>query len=74
MPNPRQRYLQLYTALQKIAKEFLTAEELHRRSEKLYGLPYHEALEMAYDNMQNTAKAALRGIRRPKDTPDAPTP
>lgn len=56
----------MYDALQRIAKLFYTSEEIQRRGEALYGLPWQEVLEMTYDNMQQTARDALKGIRRPK--------
>ena len=44
-----QRY---YDALKRIAKAYMTTEQLQRRAEKMYGVSYHEALEMTYDNIQ----------------------
>ena len=55
-----------YDALRHIAKDFMTSDQLRRSAEKLYGLPFDEALEMAYDNMQDIAKRAVAGKRRPK--------
>jgi hypothetical protein len=37
-------------ALKAISKDFLTPEQLFKNSQKLYGLDYTEALEMAYEN------------------------
>jgi len=61
--TPAQRY---YDVLKHIAKDFMTADELRKNAEGRYGLPYAEALEMAYENMQRTAKEALQGRRRPR--------
>ena len=58
-----QRY---YDALKRIAKAYMTTEQLQRRAEKMYGVSYHEALEMTYDNIQQEAIDAIRGKRRPK--------
>lgn len=55
-----------YDALKSISKDFMTTEQLRRNSEKLYGLPFEEAMEMAYDNMQAIATQAIKGKRRPK--------
>jgi hypothetical protein len=41
----------------------LSPEKLRKNSEKQYGLDYEEALEMSYDNIQNRAKFALKGIK-----------
>lgn len=56
-----------YYALRRIAKEYMTTEQLKRRAEKQYGVSYHEALEMSYDNIQGCAADAIRGKRRPKN-------
>lgn len=56
-----------FAVLRRIAKEYQTTEELRRHSLKQYGLPYEEALEMAYQNLQAEAARAIRGRRRPKD-------
>jgi hypothetical protein len=56
-----------YDALKRIAKAYMTTEQLQRRAEKMYGVSYHEALEMTYDNIQQEAIDAIRGKRRPKD-------
>lgn len=55
-----------YDTLKRIAKEYMTTEQLKRRAEKMYGVSYHEALEMSYDNIQGAAADAIRGKRRPK--------
>lgn len=58
-----QRY---YDALESIARKFQTPEQL-RRSAKHIGLTPDEHIEMAYENIQGVAKAAIRGKRRPRD-------
>lgn len=55
-----------FTALRTIAREYMTADELRRKASQEYGLPFEEALEMAYENMQAVAKAAIHGKRAPK--------
>ena len=40
-----------------------TPKQLRRDSEKDWGLDYDEALEMAYENIQNDAATAVKGIR-----------
>ncbi len=55
-----------FDALRAIAREYQTPEQLRRSAERDYGLPYEEVLEMAYDNMQATAKRAIYQKRRPK--------
>jgi hypothetical protein len=63
--NHEQRY---FDALKRITV-YMTFEQLRRRSEKLYGLKYEEALEYAYENVIEEARRAIRGARRPKDSP-----
>lgn len=58
-----QRY---YDALKRITK-YQTPEQIMRRAEKQYGLSGKEALEMAYENIQQEARNAIVGKRRPKD-------
>lgn len=55
-----------FDTLKRISKEYMTTEQLQRRAGKMYGLSYHEALEMSYDNIQGAAADAIRGKRRPK--------
>lgn len=49
-----------------VIAHYLPSEKLLKQSERLYGLSGPEALEMAYDNMLETANAAIKGRRRPK--------
>lgn len=51
------------TALRRILA-YDTPARLRRESEKSYGLEYTEALEMAYENIQGEARAALSGFRK----------
>ena len=67
MPSNEQLY---FDALRVIAKDYQTTAQLRKRSERDYGLGYHEALEMAYENIQMLAASVTRGKRRPP----APTP
>lgn len=57
-----QRY---YDALARIAKGYQSTSHL-RRDSREWGLDYGDALEMAYENIQGEAEAAIRGKRRPK--------
>lgn len=55
-----------FQALQKIARQYMTTEQLQRKAQKEWGVSYHEALEMSYDNIQAEAREAIRGKRKPK--------
>ncbi len=55
-----------YDFLKRITK-YDSVEKLRRNSEKDYGLPFHEALEYAYENIIHEAKIAVWRRPRPKD-------
>jgi hypothetical protein len=63
--NPA-HFERMYKALKTIAKDYQTPEQLRRNCEKQYGLGYEETLEMSYENIQQLAKDATKGIRLPK--------
>lgn len=56
-----QRY---FDALKRITK-YAPPDNLRRHSEQVYGLPFEEALEYAYENVISEATAAVKGKRRP---------
>lgn len=66
MTKEQKTIIRLYATLRVIAK-YQTPEQLRRRCEKMYGLDYEEALGYAYENIQQTAKDAIKGIRLPKE-------
>lgn len=51
------------TALCEIAHGYLNPNQMSKTCKKYYGLDYLEALEMAYENIQNEAKIAIKGVR-----------
>jgi hypothetical protein len=53
-----------YLRLVKIARHYESSRNLLRHADGGYGLPSTEVLEYAYDNIQEEARAALRGYRR----------
>ncbi|MBN9393076.1 MAG: hypothetical protein J0I20_33900 [Chloroflexi bacterium] len=57
--------LDYYETLERISK-YDSPEKLKKNSGKDWGLNYHEALEMAYENVIEEAKGAIKGRRRPK--------
>lgn len=57
--------IRLFGALKRIAR-YETAERLLKHGEAAYGISGREALEMAYENMLEEAKRAVKGIRLPK--------
>lgn len=54
-----------YDALKELAS-FMSIERLKRESDRKYGLPADEAIEMAYENMLSMAQSAIKGRRRPE--------
>ena len=57
-----QRY---FDALKEIS-QYRSPEWLRRNAEKEYGCDFDDAIEMAYENVIETAKRAVKGRRRPK--------
>jgi len=55
-------YNAMLKCLKLIGKGYKTAEQLQRQSEKLYGLEYHEALEMSYDNIRGEARYIIQTL------------
>ena len=62
-----------YDVLKRIAS-YLPPSQLRRTAGQQYGLDYEEALEMAYENVLIEAKSALRGKRRPSESPKSTGP
>jgi hypothetical protein len=60
----------LFDALKKIARGYVSPAQLQRNAERL-GLSYEETIEMAYENIQAHAAAAIKGVRRPKGEANA---
>lgn len=59
--SDEQRY---YDALKSIAKDYMSPDKI-RRDAPDAGLSYEEYLEMAYENIQHTARRAIFRKRRP---------
>lgn len=62
-----EREQRLFDALKKITA-YHSPDELRRVSERKYGLEGDEAIEMAYENVLNEARQAIKGLRRPTAT------
>lgn len=57
--------VKLYEALRRISR-YETPDRLRRSGEKQYGLPGEEVVELAYENIQEEARRAIKGVRLPK--------
>ena len=55
----------LYYALKRITK-YQSPDQLRRNSRKDWGCEYEEAIEYSYENIQQEAKDAIKGVRVPK--------
>lgn len=58
------REQRLYGALKRISV-YESAARLHKNAERDYGLSGNEAIECAYENVLQEAKAAIKGMRKP---------
>jgi hypothetical protein len=63
IPKQKQDFNRMLTALHLISRGYQTTSQIKRDSEKQYGLDYTEALEMAYENIQEEARAATLRIK-----------
>jgi methyl-accepting chemotaxis protein len=68
-PKQNKQFNLMASTLRQIARGFQTTSQLRRNSMKDWGLSYDEALEMAYENIQEIAKRAVKGV---KDIPQLP--
>lgn len=59
----------LLMVLRRIATGYQTATQLLRSGERQYGIGGAEALEYAYENIQQEAKDAIRSVRLPTKKP-----
>lgn len=66
MTKDQATIVRLYSALKTITK-YQTPGQISRNSWKDWGCAPSEAVEYAYENIQQTAKNAIKGIRLPKD-------
>ena len=46
-----------------ISKGYCTPDQLRKSSKKSCGLDYTESLEMAYENIQNDARMAVKNVK-----------
>lgn len=62
-----QQFNRMLRTLRRIAREYQTPAQLHRGCGKDYGLEYAETLEMAYENIQQEARSAIKGVKEIKE-------
>ena len=65
-PKQREQFNRMRATLKRIATGYQTPEQLHRSAEHEYGIDSYEAIEYAYENIQQEAKRAVSGVREAK--------
>lgn len=63
-PKQKLQFNVMLATLKKISKSYMTPNEIRRDSDS--GLDYEEYLEMAYENIQQDARQAAKGVRQIK--------
>lgn len=64
-PKQKRDYNRMRLMLIRITK-YQTPYKMRKDSEKDWGLGFEEAIEMAYENIQSDAKAAIKGVKEIK--------
>lgn len=59
----RDDYERMRLALKRIATGYMTFKQIERYAEKRIGLSCGEVLEMAYENIRDDTREAVRGVR-----------
>lgn len=65
-PRQRHQFNTMRVVLKQIALGYHTPSQLSKAAERAYNLSYIEALEFAYENIQQDAKDAVKGVREAK--------
>lgn len=61
--NQAIQFNRMREALLRISKHYMTPDQIRRDSKGSWGLGYEESLEMSYENIQNEARMAVKGVR-----------
>lgn len=67
MDKRTEREQRMYDTLKRIARGYHTPDQLRRSEKARCGLDYEEALEYSYENIQQDAAQAIKGMHRPTD-------
>jgi hypothetical protein len=62
-PKQKAQFNQMLVALREIATGYQTPDQLRKNARKQYGLDGAEAIEFAYENIQEQARQTVKGIR-----------
>lgn len=63
-PAQEKQFVRMHEALKRITC-YQSPSHMRKHSIKEWGLPFEEVLEIAYENVQEEAKQAVKGIRVP---------
>lgn len=59
----KHQFNRMRETLRRIASEYQTPDQIRRDPANRFGLEVAEAIEMAYENIQEDAKTAIKGVR-----------
>lgn len=65
-PKQREQFNRMRAALKRIATGYQTPEQLRRSAMREYGIDGAEAIDYAYENIQQEAGRAVSGVREAK--------
>lgn len=63
----RQQFNQMRETLKRIANDYQTPKQLRKSNQRSWGLSYdnyEKVLEMAYENIQEEARFAVKGVKK----------
>jgi hypothetical protein len=62
-PKQQEQFNRMRATLKRIATGYQTPEQLRRSAMREYGIDGAEAIDYAYENIQQEAKRAVAGVR-----------
>lgn len=62
-PKQKMQFNAMLTVLRQIATGYQSSAQLRKNARKQYGLSGDEAIEFAYENVQEQARETVKGIR-----------
>jgi len=62
----KEQFNRMLITLRRIAKDYMTTNQLKKSAEVEFAEDYENLLEMSYENIQQEARAGSRGIRNIK--------
>lgn len=62
-PKQKEQFNRMRATLKRIANEYESPDDIEKHAEKKWGLPVDDAIRYAYDNVQDEARNAVKGVR-----------